>query len=165
MRLTEPADAAEHYCTMFDANFLPMGVALAESLRRQSPNSQLWVLCLDDATEAALRRLRLPHVRTIALPELETDALRQVKAGRTLREYYWTLTPWTFEAVFARAPEAERVTYLDADLYFFQSPAVLLDMMGPGHQALIKPASSRSRTKTTLRPGVSRSSILCNRRS
>ena len=129
--------SVEHYCTMFDANFLPMGVALAESLWRHSPEAQLWVLCLDNDTEEALRTMNLPRLRTIALRDLETNALRTVREGRTLREYYWTLTPWTFNAVFERSATAARVTYLDADLYFFQPPAVLLDQMTAGHEVLV----------------------------
>ena len=129
-------DGIERFCTMFDANFLPMGLALADSLARHSPDAELWVLCLDDDTESALRRINRPHVHTIRLSDVETAALRAVRPERSLREYYWTLTPWMFDAVFARSP-AERVTYLDADVYFFRSPAVLLDQMTAAHEVLV----------------------------
>jgi hypothetical protein len=127
----------EHFCTMFDANFLPMGLALYESLTRQHPNAVLWVLCLDHDTSRALDTLKLPRLRLIALEDIETDVLRAASANRTRREYYWTMTPWMFDAVFDRAPDARRVTYLDADLYFFRSPSILLDMMSDRHEVLI----------------------------
>jgi hypothetical protein len=46
--------------------------------------------------------------------------------GRTRGEYCWTITPFTFQAVFDRDDSVERVTYLDADLFFFASPQILL---------------------------------------
>ncbi len=122
---------------MFDARFLPQGLALYESLTRHCAHALLWVVCLDQATQDALASLRLPALRTIALKEMETDQLRSVRSDRTDREYYWTLTPRLFEAVFDRVPDASRVTYVDADLYFFRSPMVILDGMTAAHEALI----------------------------
>jgi hypothetical protein len=127
----------EHFCTMFDAQFLPIGLALHESLMRHHPAAELWVLCLDDATAAALQSCARPGLRIIPLSEVENDALRAARAARSLREYYWTLTPWMFGAVFDRAPQAARVTYADADLYFFRSAGVLLDRMTPDRDILI----------------------------
>lgn len=131
------AGRVEHYCTLFDTSFLPMGLALAESLERQDPNSVLWVLCLDEVTEQLIHSLRQPHIRTIALHEIETEALIKVRAERTRREYYWTLTPWVFDAVFDREPTASRVTYLDADLYFFGPPQKILEQMTPAHHIIV----------------------------
>lgn len=122
---------------MFDVQFLPMGLALHDSLRRHSPSSILWVVCLDKRTADALRALDRPGVRIVPVNDIETDALRAVCTTRALREYYWTLTPWMFETVFDRAPAAPRVTYVDADLYFFRSPMVILDGMTAAHEALI----------------------------
>ena len=127
----------EQYCTMFDVDFLPMGLALYDSLTRHQPEAVLWVLCLDDETARALEAMRLPNARIVRLDEIETGELKAVRSSRTRREYYWTLTPWMFGMVFDRAPEAARVTYLDADLYFFQSPSVLLDAMTSAHEVLI----------------------------
>jgi hypothetical protein len=128
---------SERYCTLFDIDFLPMGLALYESLTRHQPQAVLWVLCLDDDTFRALQALRLPQARLVRLADIEDDRLRAVRGSRTRREYYWTLTPWMFDMVFDRDADASRVTYLDADLYFFQSPAVLLDAMTPSHEVLI----------------------------
>ncbi len=51
----------------------------------------------------------------------------RVKPGRTLVEYCWTLTPFTPRAVFERAPDAMRVTYLDSDVYFLKSPRPIFE--------------------------------------
>jgi hypothetical protein len=120
------SDATEHFCTLFDSNFLPMGLAQYASLEKHHGNFHLWVVCMDDRVESQLKALGLPRLSTITLEEMETPALREAKANRTRREYCWTLTSSTFRAVFARDPSLERVTYLDADVFFFADPSRLL---------------------------------------
>lgn len=116
----------EHFCTHFDAHFVPAGLALYHSLEHHAGDFVLWVVCLDKACETQLTHLNLPHMRLIPLAQIETAALQQVKPGRTRAEYCWTLTPFIPQAVLDRCPDATRVTYLDADLFFFDSPQSLL---------------------------------------
>lgn len=117
----------EHYITLFDQGFIAMGVALHRSLRAQARPFRLWILCMDEAVERSLRQLDLEDVSLIPLREAETPELLAVKGGRTRGEYCWTLTPFTPQLVFDRAPDAQRATYIDADLYFFDRPQILLD--------------------------------------
>lgn len=116
----------ERYATLFDRRYLPQGLALRESLLRRDPSALLWVLCLDRATEEALARLDLPRTRLIGLDEAETPELAAARRDRSGADYIFTLTPFLFEFVFQRDPGAGRVTYVDADVYFFRSPAPLL---------------------------------------
>jgi hypothetical protein len=116
----------EHFVTLFDSNFLPMGMCLHASLLEHAQPFHLWILCMDELVEQQLRQLALPHVSLIPLQEVETDALLGVKNGRTRGEYCWTLTPFTPQFVFDRDQAVKRVTYLDADLFFFDSPNILL---------------------------------------
>ncbi len=127
----------EHFVTLFDRRFLPQGLALHESLRRWAPDARLWVVCMDAPTETALRRLALDGVVLIPLRELETPALLAVKGGRTTGEYCWTLTPFVFPAVFDRDPSVSRVTYLDADLFFFADPKVLLEELDRSEKSVL----------------------------
>ncbi len=113
----------EHYVTLFDSVFLPQGIALHTSLERHAGPYVLWILCIDDITYDALRRLRLANVRLMRLAEVETPELLRVKRERSRIEYYWTLTPFAPRFVFDADPAAARVTYVDADLWFRQSPA------------------------------------------
>ncbi len=117
----------EHFATLFDRHFLLQGLCLHASLVEHGAPFRLWVLCLDREVETALRKLALPQVELIPLADAETDALRKVKPDRGIAEYCWTLTPNLPDFVFERAPDATRVTYLDADLFFFGSPRLLLD--------------------------------------
>ena len=120
------ASQIEHFVTLFDSSYLPMGMALHDSLMTHGQPFRLWIICMDETIEEQLSRLALNYVMLIPLREVETAELLAVKTCRSRREYCWTLTPFSFQAVFDRDPGVERVTYLDADLFFFSSPMVLL---------------------------------------
>ncbi|MGB4924300.1 MAG: glycosyl transferase [Candidatus Nitrotoga sp.] len=115
----------EHYVTLFDSLFLPQGLALHASMERHAGSYTLWVLCMDEAAYDVLTSLHLPNLKLLALSHLETPELLAVKSGRTRGEYCWTLTPFAPRFVFEAASEVERVTYLDADLWFRKNPALI----------------------------------------
>ena len=135
-----PADARLEFCTYFDANYLTRGLALYESLERHSPPFRLWVLCLDEATHAALVNLREDTIQPIPLADFEQgdDGLLAAKANRTSVEYYFTCTPSLPLFVLRRDPTIETVTYLDADLLFYSDPRPLL-ATGDGRSVSIIP--------------------------
>lgn len=111
----------EHYVTLFDKTFLPQGLALHESLLRHAGDHELWVVAMDEVVETFLKAQRLPRVNVLPLAEIENQALATVKPSRSTAEYCWTLTPFTHDAVFERS-DAQRVTYIDADMWFVSSP-------------------------------------------
>ena len=94
----------EHFVTLFDSNFLPQAIALAASLKRHFPYAELWVLCMDAEVQKSIELLGNSRIRTIRLTEIEDPRLISVKAGRSAREYCWTLTAFCFDAVFDRCP-------------------------------------------------------------
>jgi len=113
-----------HYCTYFDRGFLSQGLALWRSLAAHDADSVLWVLALDDFTAEVLREVGGTWMRVVPLAELEAGdpALAAAKANRARVEYFFTLSPCWPRWLLATHPEIERVTYLDADLFFFGSP-------------------------------------------
>ncbi len=117
--------AGEHFVTVFDHRFLVQGLALFESLRRYEPAATLWVLCLDAGVEQQIQHLKIPGLRALSLAGLETDELRAAKANRSRVEYIYTLTPFAIEFAAVASGGMQRITYLDADLYFFRSPVTL----------------------------------------
>jgi hypothetical protein len=130
----------EHFVTLFDEAFLPLGLAMHATLMRHAQPFTLWVVCMDDGCLAALRRLAPTNVVPIPLSEVETanPRLLAVRPGRSRGEYCWTITAFTFDAVFRRDPRAGRVTYLDADLGFQQDPRIILnELTGTGKGVLI----------------------------
>lgn len=128
----------EHFVTLFNRLFLPQGLALHMSMERHAREYVLWILCVDDETYEVLGRLDLPNVRRLQLSQLETPELLEVKPGRTIGEYCWTLTPFAPRFVFEADSTVKRVTYIDADLWFRKHPKPLFDEFdATGKHALI----------------------------
>lgn len=114
------------FCTLFDSNYLVKGLAMYNSLLRTGEPFTLYIFCFDDRTHEILRTKNLAHVVLITLEEFETEELKRVKQDRSRGEYCWTCTPHVIR--FALDTYAlPQITYLDADLYFFGSPTVLLE--------------------------------------
>jgi hypothetical protein len=127
------------YCSYFDHRYLPRGLAMIRSLRRVSPGAEVWVLCLSSEARQALEILAEPGVRLISLAEIEQgdNALALAKAdGRSTVEYYFTLTPSLVRYVMAQS-DADMVTYLDGDLYFFSDVAPIYEEMSSGSVLII----------------------------
>jgi hypothetical protein len=122
--------AERTFCTLFDRNYLWMGVCLHASLVRHVPGFSLHVLCMDDLAHEVLTRLALPGVTLIRLSELEDEALLRVKPTRTAGEYCWTCTAALVRHVLSRNPGVDLVTYLDADLFFYGGPGPVFDEIG-----------------------------------
>lgn len=123
----------EHYVTLFDSNFLPMGLTLHSSMVTHCCPFHLWIICMDDLVEEQLARIALPHVTLLPLKSVETQELLEVKPERSRGEYCWTFTPFCFQSVFDQDEKIERITYLDSDLFFFNNPMILfneLDSVG-----------------------------------
>ena len=116
---------SEHFVTLFDHKFLPQGLALYESLLKHYPRAILWVLCMDDVLEDQLSELGLDNVRLLKLEDVCSRELLDLRNERTRAEFCWTLTPFSFSFVFDKDSSIERLTYLDADVYFFKSPDIL----------------------------------------
>lgn len=121
------ASPPEHYVTLFDSHYLPQGLSLYRSLEIHGQPFTLWVVALDEVCALALEKIAPRFVKIIRLSDIESDRLIGAKSDRSVAEYCWTLTPFLPSAVFERQPHIERVTYLDADLFFFDKPSKLIN--------------------------------------
>lgn len=115
-----------HYCTLFDSYYLIKGLTMYNSLAAVEKDFVLYILCFDDIAYDILQKLNLPHVVLCRLEDFENEDLLKVKKERTKGEYCWTCTPQVI-AYFMDIYKLPRLTYLDADLFFYAPPAVLLD--------------------------------------
>ena len=127
----------EHFVTLFDLLFLPQGLALHQSMERHAGHYTLWILCMDDELHEILSEIKLTNVQLLQLSLLETKELKQVKLDRSVGEYCWTTTPFAPKFVFDSDPSVERVTYLDADLWFRKSPVPIFQEFDKSGKAVL----------------------------
>ncbi|MEM9694829.1 MAG: hypothetical protein AAGA56_19935 [Myxococcota bacterium] len=121
------------FVTYFDQNYLAKGLAMIASLRRHMREPfHVFVVCLDGETHGCLASLGWPEVEPVAVEVIEAGdtALAEAKGNRSRVEYYWTLTPTIIAWLFARVPEIDVLTYVDADLFFFGDLAPIFAEFG-----------------------------------
>jgi hypothetical protein len=129
------------YCTYFDSGYLSRGLTLIDSLRAHGDHADVWVLALDEAAKRYLDEAAIPGVTAITIAEIEAaePELAPLKEQRSRMEYYFTATPLLMRWVMNRQDDpATVVIYLDADLYFFDDPSLVLDELGDGSVGIIE---------------------------
>lgn len=114
-----------HLCTIFDSNYLDKGLTLYRSLENTCSNFILYIFAFDDMAYKVLSEMGLDNVELIRLEQFETQELLAVKGSRSRGEYCWTCTPVIIGYVMDHYG-VECCTYIDADLFFYQSPQILL---------------------------------------
>ena len=114
-----------NFCTLFDANYLPRALVMYRSLLATGESFKLYVVCFDDLALDVLNKLKLANLVAIPLGNFESSALLAIKTQRTAAEYCWTCTPHVIRYVLDTYKLAQ-VTYLDADLCFYEKPSILL---------------------------------------
>ena len=117
-----------NFCTLFDINYLSRGIAMYESLKKFNSNFNLFIFAFDLKSYEILQSLNLEMVTVISLNEFEDKELLDVKNKRTSVEYCWTCTPSIIKYCIEKF-NLNNCTYLDADLYFFSDPSILIEEM------------------------------------
>ncbi len=125
-----------HFCTLFDSNYLARALAMYRSLERHCEAFHLYVFAFDQKSEEVLGHLALKHITVIGLKSFEDEALLAVKGDRTRAEYCWTSTSSTIRYVLHNF-HTPHCIYLDADLYFYANPQVLINEMPADKSVLI----------------------------
>jgi hypothetical protein len=124
------------FCTLFNQYYLTRGLALYQSLTKSCPDFKLYVFAFDDVTFHYIKNLNKPNLIAISLSEFEDEELTKVKPTRSFAEYCWTSTSSTLLWVLNNT-DADACTYIDADMYFYHNPKILLDEMAPDESVLI----------------------------
>ena len=115
-----------YFCTLFDSNFLSRGLSLYDSLIKSNISFLLYIYCFDDLSYEVLKKLALANALPVGMGEFESTELLAIKPSRSIGEYCWTCTPHVIKHSI-QTFGLPAVTYIDADLYFFDSPSALLD--------------------------------------
>lgn len=143
------SSTTHHYCTLFDSNYLNRGLALYESLKQHAKAFHLYIFCFDDRVYQVLSGMQLEYVTLISLEAFEDKALLAVKPTRTMGEYCWTCTSSIIRYVLKHYT-VPACTYLDADLYFYSDPRVLIEEMGQNDVLLTEHRYSLAYDNTAL---------------
>jgi len=115
-----------NFCTLFDKNYLTRGLALYDSLLKFCPDFKIWMLCMDSESYEMLKKLNLDKIIPLKLEEIEDEELLSVKNTRTPIEYCWMMSS-SLPLYILEKIGVDMITYLDADLYFFQPLTAIYD--------------------------------------
>ncbi len=114
-----------NFCTYFDSNYMSRGLVMYESLLEHCPDFHLYIVTFDDTAYQVLNQLKLSKASIISLKAFEDIDLLNIKESRTYVEYMWTCTPSVI-LYCIQEYALDHCTYLDADLYFFGNPEILI---------------------------------------
>jgi hypothetical protein len=130
-----------HYCTLFDRAYLPRGLALHQSLSEHTTEPfTLWALCFDEDSYNIIVSLWMESLHPIALSDfVRGDPLiGALQETRNPTEFFFSCTAAWCLYLLNHSPEISGVTYLDADLLFFDDPSPIFDEL-EGASILIIP--------------------------
>jgi hypothetical protein len=96
------------------------------SLEKYSSNFHLYIFAFDDDCYRILSELKLNKATIIRLCDFEDEQLLATKSTRTTGEYCWTCTP-SIILYSIQKFDLSNCTYLDADLFFYADPGVLIE--------------------------------------
>jgi len=127
-----------HFCTLFDMRYAARGIAMLESLETQFEGEKtITILAMDDTTPAMVAKLGRPEWKVVSVDQLGDAELIEIRKTRPHREFCWTCAPALARQMVESHPDRDTVVYVDADLYFFASPRLLLDELSDGGNILI----------------------------
>lgn len=115
-----------NFCTLFDSYYLDKAIALYRSLERQTEDFTLYIFAFDEKSFDVLSTMDLKHAVILRNTVFENDQMLKLKEERSKAEYCWTCTPVVIEYVLDHF-NVDSCTYIDADLYFFSDPKLLID--------------------------------------
>jgi hypothetical protein len=112
------------------------GLAMRESLITNDSNSYLYIFAFDEICYEILIKLQLKNTTIISLNAFEDDQLKSVKPDRTPTEYFWTCSSSIILYVFNKY-NVSNCTYVDADIFFYNSPQKLINQLPEGKNVII----------------------------
>lgn len=115
-------------CTLFNSLYLNKGLVLYDSLEEVSSNFVLYILCMDNECFDFFSNNDYKYIIPIRLEDIEDEEMLKAKRNRPFGEYCWTSTSALIMHVLKKYKEPI-CTYIDADMYFYKDPQILIDEM------------------------------------
>lgn len=110
-----------NFCTHFSSSYIPQGVALLFSVKKQYPDSKIWVMPLDNMTRLTLLDLDIENVFVLNKddsPEI-FENFDHFRLERSFAESVFSIKSQIIEYVLTESDENEITFYLDADTFLF----------------------------------------------
>ncbi len=127
-------------CTIVASNYLARALVLHDSLKRQHPEVDFWLLLIDDTPLSPLTRgavdrrgLHILRVGEIGLPP---DEIGNFRFAYDVTEVSTAYKPWTLETVVRRS--GLHAFYIDPDIEFFSPMTSLVEAVN-GHELVLTP--------------------------
>jgi hypothetical protein len=119
-----------HFCLMTSENYIAKSIVMYKSLLNiYGDGFRLYYFCFDQITYDFLVKANYRQIIPVSMKEWEDSELLSVKGTRTTAEYFFTTTGSLILHVLNEF-HVDMCIYLDADLYFYSTPEVLLEEMG-----------------------------------
>lgn len=120
----------KHICTYFDFNFLPKGLALYHSIKRQNSEFNFYVLALDHNTYNYLINLHYYDLIPISFESYNEYFNLSPDKYLDRKQYYFSVTPNICLHIFKVFPGVDTLLYLDADVYVTNSLNPIYEEVG-----------------------------------
>jgi hypothetical protein len=116
------------YTSYFDQRYLARALVMLRSLRRHDPAAAIFPLCFDPVSADIVAALRDPGIVPVVPRLLSAFEPRLAGcAGRGRWEFYATHKAILPLYVLAQNPGIGTIAHIDADTWFFSSPAPVFD--------------------------------------
>ncbi len=117
-----------YFATILDKNYITRAKVMFNSLVETSGNkvSKLFIFCLDDYVYDYFNDNDKIHVIKASELEVCFPELIKAKSNRSFVEYIFTLSPFLPLFILKNFPYVDRITSIDADLYFLSNPELII---------------------------------------
>jgi hypothetical protein len=121
-----------YFITLLDKNYISRASVMIETLFsfKQKCNYELFILCLDVETEIFFKNKDNINTINLQLFESNFNELTKIKHNRTYIEYIFTISPFLPLYIFKNFNHIDRITSIDADLYFLNDPFDIINELG-----------------------------------
>lgn len=112
------------FCTLFDSNYISKGIALYLSIVRHTDDFLMYVMAMDRKCEELLNSMAFSNMVVECIEDNMFPKLQEAKQNRSRAEFCWTCGSVVTHHFFEKY-NLDEITYLDSDLMFFNSPAII----------------------------------------
>lgn len=112
------------FCTLFDSNYISKGIALYLSIAKYTDDFVLYVMAMDRKCEEQLKSMTFSNMIVECIDDNMFPQLEDAKKNRSRAEFCWTCGS-VVTHIFFEKYQLQEITYLDSDLMFFNTPAII----------------------------------------